>query len=65
MNDPETMAFTGELSKLCWGIVTSDQVNFVNWDKVSFFTRHSDKEEELLTRKCTFSGQSPEVSPSK
>ena len=27
LNDPETMAFTGELSKLCWGIVTSDQVS--------------------------------------
>ena len=26
LNDPETMAFTGELSKLCWQIVNSDQV---------------------------------------
>ena len=23
------MAFTGELSKLCWGIVTSDQVQLI------------------------------------
>ena len=40
LNDPETMAFAGELSKLCWGIVTSDQVrlfNFFcyNWDHLN------------------------------
>ena len=31
LNDPETMAFAGELSKLCWGIVTSDQVRLFNF----------------------------------
>ena len=36
LNDPETMAFTGELSKLCWGIVTSDQVILINLDESSF-----------------------------
>ena len=38
LNDPETMAFAGELSKLCWGIVTSDQVRIIfSSDQVRIF----------------------------
>ena len=52
LNDPETMAFTGELSKLCWGIVTSDQVNFnVN------LTRHLDNFQVMVTAVVDHDGE--------
>ena len=47
MNDPETMAFTGELSKLCWGIVTSDQVLLI----IIFEDHHETKVESYLFAK--------------
>ena len=46
LNDPETMAFTGELSKLCWGIVTSDQVQLI----IIFDDHHETKVESYLQR---------------
>ena len=46
LNDPETMAFTGELSKLCWGIVTSDQVPLI----IIFDDHHETKVESYLQR---------------
>ena len=46
LNDPETMAFTGELSKLCWGIVTSDQVRLI----IIFDYHHETKVESYLQR---------------